>query len=55
MKELSNKELMNVEGGARFTASLLNAASRAITTLLELGRSLGSAIRRTVNGSICPV
>ena len=55
MKELSNKESMNVEGGAKFTASLLNAASRAISTLLELGRNLGSAIRRSINGSICPV
>ena len=55
MRELSNKELMNIEGGVSFSASLLNAASRAISTLLELGRNLGSAIRRSINGSVCPV
>ena len=55
MRELNNKELMNVEGGAGLTASFLNAASRAISTLMELGRNLGSAIRRTINGSVCPV
>ena len=54
MKELSNKELKKIEGGAGFTAALLNAASRAISTLMELGRNLGSALRRTINGSICP-
>ena len=52
--ELNNKELMNIEGGAGFSATLLNAASRAISTLMELGRNLGSAIRRTISGSICP-
>ena len=55
MKNLSDKELMNIEGGAGLSAAFLNAASRAITTLMELGRNLGSAIRRTINGSICPV
>ena len=54
MIELNNKELMNIEGGAGFSATLLNAASRAISTLMELGRNLGSAIRRTISGSICP-
>ena len=53
MKELTNEELMQIEGGAGFTAALLNAASRAISTLMELGRNLGSAIRRTVSGKTC--
>lgn len=53
MKELTNNELMNIEGGASFSATLLNAASRAIATLLELGRNLGSAIRRTISGRYC--
>ena len=55
MRELNNEELMSIEGGAGFTAALLNAASRAISTLMELGRNLGSAIRRTINGSVCPI
>ena len=56
MKELSNRELMNIEGGANWlTASFLNAASRAIETVMDIGRSLGSAIRRVFSGKVCPV
>lgn len=56
MRELSTKELLNIDGGASwFSASFLNAASRALSTLIELGRSVGTAIRRTINGSICPL
>ena len=52
MIELNSKELMNIDGGG-FTAAFLNAASRAISTLLDLGRNLGSALRRTFSRSIC--
>ena len=55
MRELNNKELMNIDGGAAITASLLNAASRALSTIMGIGRSLGSAIRRSINGSVCPL
>jgi hypothetical protein len=53
MISLTNEELMNIDGGAGFTATLLNALSRAITTVQGIGRSLGSAIRRIYSGSIC--
>ena len=56
MIELKDRELMNVEGGANwFTASFLNAASRAIETVMEIGRSLGSAIRRAFSGKVCSI
>ena len=55
MRALTNKELMEIDGGAVFSASLLNAASRAISTLMELGRNLGSAIIRVIYGSTCKV
>lgn len=54
MKELNNNELMNVEGGA-LNASILNAFARTVSIFLELGRSLGSAIRRAVTKTTCPV
>ena len=53
MVELSNKELMNIEGGAGITAAFLNSVSRAISTLMEVGRTLGSALRRTISGNVC--
>lgn len=55
MIELENKELLNVNGGWSINASFLNAMSRAITLVINMGRSLGSAIRRTMNGSLCKV
>ena len=54
--ELSNKELLNIDGGASFyTAAFINAAARGISTVMEVGRSLGSAIRRLVNGKWCSI
>lgn len=56
MVELSKQEMLNVSGGANwFSASFLNALSRAVTTLMDLGKSLGTSIRRTINGTVCPV
>ena len=54
MRDLNNNELMNVEGGASYlTASFLNAASRALSTIMDIGRSLGTSIRRMFSGSYC--
>ena len=56
MINLTNEELMTIDGGASgFTATLLNAISRAITTVQGIGRSLGSSIRRIYSGSVCGV
>lgn len=56
MEELNNKELMKIEGGANWmSASFFNAASRAADTLLDIGRSLGSAIRRAISGNVCSI
>lgn len=56
MKKLNNKELLNINGGASLiSASFINAASRAIETIFEIGRSLGSSIRRAFNGSYCSI
>ena len=52
MKELKKQELLNVSGGG-ISASWLNAVSRAVSTLLDLGRSLGTSIRRSISGKVC--
>ena len=45
---MENKDLINIYGGAiSINSTLINAAARLGTLILELGRSLGSAIRRT--------
>lgn len=51
---LTKTELCNIVGGA-VTASFLNAIARGINVILDLGRSVGSAIRRIGNGTVCPL
>ncbi|HHT38828.1 MAG TPA: hypothetical protein GXZ95_05435 [Mollicutes bacterium] len=50
--ELDNIELMNVRGGS-ISGTLINAFVRGMNTLLDIGRSLGNAIRRITSNSIC--
>ncbi|HHX16439.1 MAG TPA: hypothetical protein GX725_00785 [Mollicutes bacterium] len=52
--ELNNNELMNIRGGS-ISGTLINALARGINTLLDLGRSLGNAIRRIQTKSICKI
>ena len=49
---LTDEELLEVKGGG-FTATLLNSVSRFIDTILNLGKTIGSAIRRVGSKSIC--
>ena len=55
MKELDKNELLEVSGGAGVSAAFLNAAARTISTVVDIGRSLGSAIRRLASGNVCPL
>jgi hypothetical protein len=55
MQQLENSYLIKIEGGAGISGTLINAFSRGITTLLELGRSLGNAIRRVTSNKVCPL
>lgn len=50
--ELKKQELLQIEGGA-ITATLINSLARAVNTMLNLGRSVGSAIRRIYKGKVC--
>lgn len=54
MKELDRKELLSIEGGA-ISGTLISSITRGINTLLDLGRSLGTAIRRIGSGNVCPL
>ena len=50
--ELKTKEMINVSGGA-IASPLINAVSKMIITLYELGEKTGSSIRRLVYGKYC--
>lgn len=51
---LNKTELLAVTGGA-ITATLINAISRGISTIMDLGRTVGTAIRRVVSGKVCSI
>ena len=51
---LKKEELLNINGGG-ISGTLLNSIIRGINALLDLGRSLGTAIRRLGSNSICPL
>ena len=50
--KLEDNLLIQINGGG-LTAAYLNAAARAVTTILELGRTLGSTIKRAISKNFC--
>lgn len=52
---MEKKELLQIVGGVSITGTLLNSLYKVGNALFEIGRSLGSAIRRIVGGSMCPI
>ena len=51
---LSNMELASINGGG-FSAILLNALSRAVTTIFNIGVAVGSSLRRLITGNACRI
>lgn len=51
--ELKKIELIQIQGGVNITASWLTAVARGINAIMDLGRSLGTAIRRIGSNNIC--
>lgn len=49
---MRDEELKQIKGGA-ITATWISAFARGINSILDLGRSLGSSIRRLQNGRLC--
>lgn len=52
MEIIKEEELKTTIGGA-ISASMISAVVRGINSLLDLGRSVGTAIRRLRSGKIC--
>lgn len=52
MSQVSNQELLKINGGA-ISASYITSIVRGINSLIDLGRSLGTAIRRIFSGNLC--
>lgn len=51
---MKEEELIKITGGAiKITATMLNSISRVAQILLELGKTLGSVVRRSITRSYC--
>lgn len=56
MKELSKEELIKTEGGSVesvLNGTILSTLVKGATVFFDIGRSLGSAVRRIFCGNIC--
>ena len=51
---LDNETMKKIYGG-EIPSAMLNAISKAINTLYELGKQTGSAIRRLIKNSYCKI
>lgn len=51
--ELKRNELIQIYGGAKISGTLITSIVRGIEAILDLGRSLGSSIRRIGSNNIC--
>ena len=49
---MTNEELIEVKGGA-VSGTIISGIIKAFTVALELGRSLGTALRRSRDKIIC--
>ncbi len=52
---MGKEELLKIVGGINITGTLLSNVYKLGGLILDAGRSLGSAIRRIVGGSMCPI
>ena len=56
MRDIKNEEeLLQIIGGLNVTGAILNAFKGCANTIVDIGRSLGSAIRRLASGSLCKI
>lgn len=52
---MSNEELVTIKGGATISAAIISAAVRAFNVTLEIGRTIGTVIRRKVSQTYCTI
>lgn len=55
METLEKECLLKIVGGVSITGTFINSLVRSANTMLDLGRSIGTAIRRIMSNSLCPL
>ncbi len=54
VRELKENEMVNIAGGS-LTSSFINAITKVVNTLYDIGEATGSAIRRLTSGKYCRI
>lgn len=55
MTKLNQEELIKITGGNNLlTATFVNAFTKCINSIFEIGRAIGSSVARFTRGNICP-
>ena len=52
---MMDSELKYIKGGTKISGTIINAAVRLFNLVLELGRTIGSSIRRSDENKVCPI
>ena len=55
MEKINKEELREIDGGDTITGTLISAISQGLKTIVDIGRSLGSSIRRIKDKRICEI
>jgi len=55
MKEIDKKFYYEIDGGFSLSSAIINSFVKGINTILDLGRSLGTAIRRGSSRKLCSI
>ncbi len=53
MNKLNKEELLMIDGGLSISGTLLNSFNSLLKTILDIGRSVGTAIIRVTKGKMC--
>lgn len=52
---MDKQELLKIVGGVSITATLVGYLYKAANSIFDIGRSLGSSIRRIKEGKMCGI
>lgn len=52
--KLEKQELMTIRGGINITGTMVSSFVKCLDIVLDVGRSLGTAIRRIKDNHACP-
>lgn len=53
---MEKQELLQITGGAfQLNGTVLGYVYKIANSIMDIGRSLGSAIRRAIGGTMCPI